>query len=690
MSAFATTIMSIAITAIVIVIAWILFWWLYRRATKEISFVRTGFGGQKIIINGGSLVIPVLHDVVNVDMSTVRLEISRSEKDSIITRDRMRVDMTVEFYVRVKSTKEAIALAAQTIGSRAGRSEPMREILEGRFIDALRTVTAEMSMEELHEQRGEFISRVKQLVRNEIDQIGLELESASLTVFDQTERTFFNPHNAFDAEGLTRLIDEIEARRMKRNEIEQESEVRIQQRNLEAETKKLAISREEEFIRLEQEKDIAIRRAEQRTSIVSEEAVRRREAEEAEIQSTRNIEIAKVQAEQQLELEKLNTNQEVETVKHETGRLVEESMLESELSIKLRRLDQEKNIALNKAEQNATVSKAEAEFKRLAEEATIEASQLVDIARVKSKRDFALEEISAETEMEQGKLSKNREVVVASIEKDIAIDQSRIDQEKRLQLSEQERNIEIAENSMKEVSAMTAAEKAKQTLVKAEEELATMREREREERVKLVDIIKATSVAEKAKIAAVISAEATHQESIELAEAAKIKTMSESARLRTMAEAEAEAEKVRAIGMEVRNEVEAKSLSALNEADNKLSSELIEMKVRLSVIENLKDIIRESVKPLENIDGIKIVQVDGLTSNGPKGDIDGNPNNLTDNVVNSALRYRAQAPIVDSLLSELGFDTSAKTPLTSVLTSSTNTKEAAVEDKQTKKEGDLD
>jgi uncharacterized membrane protein YqiK len=32
---------------------------LYRRATKETSFVRTGFGGQKVIMNGGALVLPV-------------------------------------------------------------------------------------------------------------------------------------------------------------------------------------------------------------------------------------------------------------------------------------------------------------------------------------------------------------------------------------------------------------------------------------------------------------------------------------------------------------------------------------------------------------------------------------------------------------------------------------------------------
>ena len=34
---------------------------LYRRSSKEISFVRTGFGGEKVILGGGAIVLPVLH-----------------------------------------------------------------------------------------------------------------------------------------------------------------------------------------------------------------------------------------------------------------------------------------------------------------------------------------------------------------------------------------------------------------------------------------------------------------------------------------------------------------------------------------------------------------------------------------------------------------------------------------------------
>ena len=46
---------------------------LYKRSSKEVSFVRTGFGGQKVIMNGGAIVLPVLHEVIPVNMNTLCL-----------------------------------------------------------------------------------------------------------------------------------------------------------------------------------------------------------------------------------------------------------------------------------------------------------------------------------------------------------------------------------------------------------------------------------------------------------------------------------------------------------------------------------------------------------------------------------------------------------------------------------------
>lgn len=77
---------------------------LYQRSSKEVSFVRTGFGGQRVIMNGGSLVFPVMHESIPVNMNTLRLEVRRHQDQALITRDRMRVDISAEFYVRVAAT----------------------------------------------------------------------------------------------------------------------------------------------------------------------------------------------------------------------------------------------------------------------------------------------------------------------------------------------------------------------------------------------------------------------------------------------------------------------------------------------------------------------------------------------------------------------------------------------------------
>jgi uncharacterized membrane protein YqiK len=98
------------------------------------------------------------------------------------------------------------------------------------------------------------------------------------------------------------------------------------------------------------------------------------------------------------------------------------------------------------------------------------------------------------------------------------------------------------------------------------------------------------------------------------------------------------------------------------------------MQVRMAMIRYLPEIIRESVKPMEQIDGIKIFQVEGLAGGGNNGDSAAPGNgNLADQVVNSALRYRAQTPLVDALLKEIGLEGGDVNGLTSVLNQSVST-----------------
>ena len=529
----------------VIGIAWLLFWWLYDRASKEMSFVRTGLGGEKVVMNSGAFVLPVLHNTTPVNMKTMLLDIARGNEQALITRDRMRVNVTAEFFVRVRPNAEAIAAAAQTLGSKTLDMEQLRPLLEGKFVDALRAVAAERDMQQLHEQRIAFVQSVRDALAEEIVHNGLELESISLTGLDQASREYFNPNNAFDAEGLTKLTAEIETRRRARNEIEQDAEVAIQEKNLEAERVKLDIAKQEEHARLQQQKEIAIQRAQQKSEIAAEEAERDRHVEESRVNAREQIELTQITSE----------------------RIVSEARLDSEQKVRER---------------------------EIARDATIELARF-------------------------------------------------------------ERDISVSERSRDQSSAQAAADTARAEAVRASETVTTVREVERAERQKAIELVAARQEAERTAIGVVVSAEARRQAAAEQAETNQIQTESEAHRVRLLALAEADAEKQRADAADVRSAVEAKAQRAMHEADTALTPELIELKVKMAIIERLQEIIGETVKPLENIEGIKIVHVDGLGGgSGGSGGDGGVPGNYAEQLTDSALRYRAQAPIIDALLKEIG------------------------------------
>ena len=264
---FGTFILGLIVVAIVVAIVVWLLHWLYLRSSKERAFVRTGLGGQKVVLDGGAFVLPIVHEVIPVNMNTLRLEVRRGRDKALITKDRMRVDVIAEFYVRVAAEPSAVAAAAQTLGLRTMEPEQLKELVEGKFVDALRTAAAEMTMEELHEKRGSYVKRVRETVAGDLTKNGLELESASLTQLDQTGMEYFNPSNAFDAEGLTRLTEQIEHRKKQRNDVEQDTLIAIRNKNLEAEKLSLDIDRESEYARLTQQREVEIARARQRAEV---------------------------------------------------------------------------------------------------------------------------------------------------------------------------------------------------------------------------------------------------------------------------------------------------------------------------------------------------------------------------------------------------------------------------------------
>lgn len=271
---------------------------LYRRATKETAFVRTGFRGQRVIKDGGALVFPVLHETIPVNMTTLRITVERKLKQALITKDSMRADVTAEFYVRVKPDEQAIADAAQTLGVKTTEPDALKQLIEGKFVDALRSVAATSDMQELHEKRTDFVQKVREVVAGDILKNGLELESVSLTGLDQTNKNDLDVNNAFDAVGLAKLTQIIETRRKEVNDTEQENRLLIAQKNLETKQRTIEIQRQEEYAQIELERDVANRKAEASAAAAKVESERNREAEEARLTAKREIDTKRLETEQ--------------------------------------------------------------------------------------------------------------------------------------------------------------------------------------------------------------------------------------------------------------------------------------------------------------------------------------------------------------------------------------------------------
>jgi uncharacterized membrane protein YqiK len=689
-------ILWLIILAIAVVIAVYLLRWLYQRSTKETAFVRTGFGGEKVVVSGGAFVIPVLHDITPVNMTVMRIEVERRETQALITKNRMRVDVIAEFFVKVGSSREAVSFAAQTLGRRTLEPDGTRDLLEGRFASALRTVAAQMTLEEMHEQRQDYAQRVKAVALEGLAQNGLDLESVAIVDLDQTNLEFFDSSNAFDAEGLTQLTETIEARRRMRNEIEQRTQIEIRTQNLDAQRKSLDIDREGEYARLAQEHDIEVRRTAQRVELARDRAIRDQESEQALLAAREEVEKSKFVQERNLAEARIRSQEEIQQREIARRRLIDEADMKSreltereliglELALERARIERDREqseLELNRrrilelaeinrqivvAAKNSELIQAESEKKRAEiaanqdvevtritqeralDQVRLERERLLDALSIAKRQAFEEAEISSGEEIERARIATERGLAEARVARDGELRRLEVERDKLIQVAEIQSAIEVAKKSAERSAAIAAAETARGKAVAAEEQAITVREKEIAERRKLTDLIAAAREAERDALRLTGKAQAEKAAAVNFAHAARI-----------AAEGEAEAEKTKALAAAARYEVDAKGAMQLNEAENTLSEAARLSRYRGKLLERIEGIVRESVRPMEKIDGIKILHIDGSGNNG------GN-RNVTDEVIDSALRYRVQAPMIDSLMKEIGIEGGSLGRMTEVL-----------------------
>lgn len=438
----------------------------YRIPKADIALVRTGGAKEKIRITGGLWVNTIIHEIKEISLNTMRIEVIREGSEALITYDFNRGDVEVVFYLKVEPEETAILRAAQALGDKSMTPETVRELIEPKLEGALRSVAAESDIQDLLQKRQEFADKVQSACGEDLEiQNGLTLETVSIIRVDQTPVETLDAENRFDAVGI-REITEITAEQEREKErIVQEKEVAIVQIEVDARIQKLEAEQQQAWAESDQQKNIAIYAAEREAETLKfqfemEQGVQEREYEmkqeveraritqeqviqEREIEMNRDIEVARVQQEQIVAEREIEKNLIVETQQIEQSKVVQLAEIEQHLVVQMQRIAQEQAIAVREIEKVLTVEKA-----RIAQEEGvalrgIERDLTVQIAQRSMEQQVQQREIEKNLVVETAQIDQMRQVELAEVAKTLAVEIARIAQEQQIETRDIEKQLVV-------------------------------------------------------------------------------------------------------------------------------------------------------------------------------------------------------------------------------------------------------
>ena len=595
----------------------------YKKPKADMSLVRTGGSGEKVSITAGLWINTIIHEVKEISLNTMVLEVLREGEDAFITLDYNRANVEAVFYLQVEPSEDDILRAAQALGDKSMTPETIRELIEPKLEGALRSVAAESEITELLQKRVEFAEKVDGAVGENLkNENGLKLEAVSIIRVDQTPIETYKEENQFDARGI-RTITEITAEQAKETEqIEQEKEVAIVKIIVDARIQKLEAEQDQAWAESDQQKNIAIYAAEREADTMKfqfemEQEVQEREflmkqevekarvaqeqaIEEREIEKIKEVELAKVEQEQTVQIREIEKNLIVETEQIEQMKAVQIAEIEKDLIVEIQRFDQEEQVGIREQGKLLEIERAKIGQEEGVALRDIEKALAVETSKFSQEQSVQEREIEKNLVIETAQINQNRQVELTEIDKVLEVEQSRIGQELSLQLIDEDRNISVADKQVDTANAQ------KNQLVaeagKAEAEIGVI-------------AVQQTKEAEWQREVAVIGAEAQAQPIERLADA-------------VLAEAMAKAQGEMA-HMEARNVAEQRVL--VQEAI-------------MELIDGSADIVEQLMRPVEKIDSIKI-----LDMGGSEGQKDGVNRSTMGRLANNLLDTGAISPMLKEL-----------------------------------------
>ncbi len=424
------TIVLLAIVAVAIF--YIISIWVYKRAPANMGFIRTGFGGTRVCLGQGAIVLPVFHEVSWVSLETIKLIVGRARDQAILTHDNIRIDVVTELYTHVGYTSESLLTASRSLGQKTFDPDTVRNLLEAKIVSALRSYAATKDLAELHENRDTFARDIKAQVIESFSANGLVLEEVTIVSMEQTGKEYFKTDNVFDAEGL-RIITEITSRAKRDvHETEKRTSIAIRQKELETQLELLEIERQEAFARSVQDRAISNEQAlhvgeKQRYVLDQKLSVEQKEIENERVveQLRTERDVAIIEESQKRESSEIEKSKQIEQQRRDREIVLIEKAKQEELAEITRKLD------LDKAEKDRQIELVEKtkeeELAQITREISLDAAQKdKQIQLIANERERDEAEIERQTAITAHEESARLERSKAAEQAEIAINQEKL------------------------------------------------------------------------------------------------------------------------------------------------------------------------------------------------------------------------------------------------------------------------
>ncbi|MBI5831618.1 MAG: hypothetical protein HZB16_04810 [Armatimonadetes bacterium] len=372
---------------------------LYVKTSANRAFVRTGRGGACCVLDGGRMVIPILHNIVYISLETMKLDVERTGEDALITKDKLRVDVRGEFYIKVDANNDDILAAARSLGERGMHSDAVSELVFEKLVSALRSVAATMDLVEIHSRREEFAKAVFESVREDLKHNGLTLESVTISRLDQTDPSRMSDDNIFDAQGKQKITEITQAAMVERNRLTRDAERQRIAKDVETRQEVLALERQQAETEANQHTEVANIRAAKQREQREFELEQGRAVQEAEITKERSIQQAKVQQEMQVKTAEIERDKQL--ILREQDR--QQTDIARQQQVETARIAQEQAVAVAQRQREISVAEKEAE-QAAAERAALEA---------KAARERANQEVMTVTAVSEADREAQKKLIAA-------------------------------------------------------------------------------------------------------------------------------------------------------------------------------------------------------------------------------------------------------------------------------------